>query len=142
MHISFALFADAANLSQEGKLNVLGVFDAVQVATLPAVHPRATLVVRLKGGRTDVGSHVLALSWVNPRGAELWSSAGEVAVGAPPPGGHESPGYSAILPLDASGAYAMRVSLDGSLTAEIPLQVRASGNSAPPRVGAAGGLMS
>ena len=50
MHLSFALFADAANLSQEGKLNVLGVFDALQVGGFPAVHPRATLVVRLKGG--------------------------------------------------------------------------------------------
>ena len=34
MQVSFALFADAANLSQEGKLNILGVFDALQVATL------------------------------------------------------------------------------------------------------------
>src|SRR4051812_44311545 len=49
MHVSFALFADAANLSQEGKLNILGVFDALQVSTLPAVHPRAHLVVHLKG---------------------------------------------------------------------------------------------
>ena len=48
MHVSFALFADAANISQEGKLNILGVFDALQVAAVPAVHPRATLVVRLK----------------------------------------------------------------------------------------------
>jgi len=31
MHISFAVFADAANLSQEGKLNILGVFDAVVI---------------------------------------------------------------------------------------------------------------
>ena len=49
MHVTFALFADAANLSQEGKLNILGVFDALHVATLPALHPRATLVVHLKG---------------------------------------------------------------------------------------------
>ena len=115
------------------------------VLTGVPVHPRATLVVRLKGGRTDAGSHVLALSWVHPRGAELWSSSGEVAVGSPPPGVHDMDLPVIItldLPLDASGAYAMRVSLDGSLTAEIPLQVRASGNSAPPRVGAAGGLMS
>ena len=34
MHVSFALFADAANISQEGKLNILGVFDALQVADL------------------------------------------------------------------------------------------------------------
>ena len=47
MHVAFALFADAANLSQEGKLNILGVFDALQVGTLPALHPRATLVVHL-----------------------------------------------------------------------------------------------
>ena len=53
MHVSFALFADAANLSQEGKLNILGVFDALQVASLPAIHPRAHLVVHLKG--TGVG---------------------------------------------------------------------------------------
>ncbi len=32
MHVSFALFADSANISQEGKLNILGVFDALQVA--------------------------------------------------------------------------------------------------------------
>ena len=51
MHVTFALFADAANLSQEGKLNILGVFDALQVGTLPALHPRATLVVHLKGSR-------------------------------------------------------------------------------------------
>ena len=37
MQVSFALFADAANLSQEGKLNILGVFDAVQVGALPTV---------------------------------------------------------------------------------------------------------
>jgi hypothetical protein len=144
MHISFALFADAANLSQEGKLNVLGVFDAVQVATLPAVHPRATLVVRLKGVRSDVGSHVLALSWVNPRGDELWGSAGEVAVGTPPPGVHDMDLPVIItldLPLDASGAYAMRVSLDGTLTAEVPLQVRAAAG-APAMAGSPAGMLS
>ena len=54
MHVAFALFADAANLSQEGKLNILGVFDAVQVATMPTVHPRATLVLRLKGTNEGV----------------------------------------------------------------------------------------
>jgi hypothetical protein len=47
MQVAFAVFADAANLSQEGKLNVLGVFDALQVGTLPAVHPRAHLVVHI-----------------------------------------------------------------------------------------------
>src|SRR3712207_7087037 len=81
MQVSFALFADAANLSQEGKLNILGVFDALQVGSLPTVHPRAHLVVHLKGTQMDVGPHTVTLRWVNPHGRELWSSTGELNVG-------------------------------------------------------------
>src|SRR5271166_5491076 len=78
MHVSFALFADAANISQEGKLNILGVFDALQIGALPAVHPRATLVVRLKAEEGDEGMHTLAFGWVGPGGEEIWSSSGEI----------------------------------------------------------------
>src|ERR1700693_4030079 len=84
MHISFAVFADAANLSQEGKLNILGVFDAVQVAGLPTIHPRTHFVVRLKANGDDVGTHKLAFRWLSPRDEELWSSSGEMNV-APAP---------------------------------------------------------
>jgi len=86
MHVAFALFADAANLSQEGKLNILGVFDALQVGTLPSLHPRATLVVHLKGTALDVGSHKVTLNWLSPSGNELWSSEGELGVATPPQG--------------------------------------------------------
>src|SRR3954471_11751878 len=86
MDVTFAVFADAANLSQEGKLNVLGVFDALQVAQFPAVHPRAHLVVHLKGFQADVGRHTVTLRWINPQGSELWNSTGELNVGQPPPG--------------------------------------------------------
>ena len=84
MHVSFSLFADAANLSQEGKLNILGVFDAVHVGQFPALHPRATFVVRLKAEPPDVGKHEMTLRWVNPRGNELWSSSAELAINAAP----------------------------------------------------------
>ena len=74
MHIAFALFADAANLSQEGKLNILGVFDTLHVGALPTLHPRATLVVRVKGSTADVGMHVLGMSWINPSGQATGSA--------------------------------------------------------------------
>ena len=130
MHISFALFADAANISQEGKLNIMGVFDAVQVAALPTMHPRATLVVRLKATRDDLGSHALGLSWINPRGTELWTSAGEVNVGTPPShvGEMDLPIVAAIdLPIDQPGGFMMRIALDGQIAIEVPLQVTAAG---------------
>ena len=127
MHIAFALFADAANLSQEGKLNILGVFDAVQVGTLPSIHPRATVVVRLKGTPADAGQHVLAMRWINPRGDELWNSVGHVDVGTPPMGVTEMdlPLIASLdLPLDVAGTYTLRIALDDTISAELPLVVR------------------
>ena len=140
MQVAFAVFADAANLSQEGKLNVLGVFDALQVGTLPAVHPRAHLVVHLKGSPSDVGRHTVTLRWINPDGSELWNSTGELNVGQPPAGVQEMdlPMIAQIdLPIDTAGAYHMSVSLDDEKSAEVPVQVRTTPAVRPP-----GGLFS
>lgn len=127
MQVAFALFADAANLSQEGKLNIMGVFDALQVGSLPAVHPRAHLVVRLKGDVSDVGRHTVTLRWINPQGNELWTSTGDLNVGQPPNGVVEMdlPLIAQIdLPIDAAGVYRMTVSLDDRQNAEVLVQVR------------------
>jgi hypothetical protein len=132
MYISFALFADAANLSQEGKLNILGVFDAVQVGSLPSVHPRTTLVLRLKAEAEDAGTHQLTLRWMSPEGEELWSTEGELNVGAPADASGEVvlPLIAALdLPLDEQGEYAMEIELDGEAAAEIPLYVRTAAPS-------------
>lgn len=134
MRVSFALFADAANLSQEGKLNVLGVFDALHVATLPTVHPRACLVVHLKGTSLDTGQHEVVLRWLNPSGRELWTSTGELSVGSPPPGVGEMdlPLIAQVdLPLDVPGTYTMSAAIDKQTAADVSVQVR-SATGAPP----------
>ena len=142
MHVSFALFCDAANISREGKLNILGVFDAIQVGQLPAVHPRANLVVRLKGGPADIGAHTLTMRWVNPRGDELWTSSGHLDVASPPVGtpgagpGREMdlPLIAALdLPVDLSGEYTLQISLDDDPKTAVKLQVH--GQAMMPAVG-------
>ena len=127
MHVSFALFADAANLSQEGKLNILGVFDSVHVGQFPALHPRATFVVRLKGTPADVGSHEMTFRWINARGNELWSSSAQLDIQAAPTqaGEMDMPVIIQVdLPLDVVGDYAMVVELDGTRHGEAVLHVR------------------
>jgi hypothetical protein len=127
MHLAFALFADAANLSQEGKLNIMGVFDALHVEHLPALHPRAAFVVQLKGTSADVGSHQLTLQWLNPGGTELWSSDGQLTFGQPADEAAQVSFPLVIqldLPLDAPGSYQMRVSLDQAVLGEVPVHVR------------------
>ena len=142
MHVSFALFCDAANISREGKLNILGVFDAIQVGSLPAVHPRANLVLRLKGAAGDIGAHVLTMRWLNPRGDELWTSSGQLDVAAPPPGtpgggpGREMdlPLIAALdLPVDLPGEYTLTIALDDEAKTSVRLQVH--GQAMMPTVG-------
>lgn len=142
MIVSFAMFADGANISQEGKLNILGVFDAVQVGGIPTMHPRAHLIVRFKGTPHDIGTHQVSLRWINPAGVELWASDGQVELTPPPQGVTEVdiPLIASIdLPLDLPGAYAMRVFVNGQQRGEVPLYVRTAPAFAPPP---AGGLVS
>jgi hypothetical protein len=144
MHISFAVFADAANLSQEGKLNILGVFDAVQVAGLPTIHPRTHFVVRLKADGDDVGAHKLSFRWLSPFDEELWSSSGEMSVASPPNPVIELdlPIIAVVdLPLNVVGQYTMQVTLDGEPTASARLFV--NGPAQQPLVtGTANGMVS
>ncbi|MES3034487.1 MAG: hypothetical protein V4813_10885 [Gemmatimonadota bacterium] len=126
MHVQFALFADAANVSQEGKLNILGVFDALHVGQLPSLHPRATFVVRLKAVAEDEGPHGVSLEWTNPVGELLWSSRGELTVGPPPDGaeGIDVPLLAVVdLPLDSPGVYTMIVAVDDDEAARTSLHV-------------------
>lgn len=127
MHVSFALFADAANLSQEGKLNILGIFDALHVTQFPALHPRATFVLRMKASTRDAGTHPMLLRWINPRGVDLWHSEAQLDIGAPAPGQQEIDMPIIVqldLPLDMLGEFTMRVSVDGREAAVSVLHVR------------------
>jgi len=137
MHISFAVFADAANLSQEGKLNILGVFDAVQVAGLPTIHPRTHFVVRLKANSDDIGEHKLTFRWLSPMEEELWSSSGEMSV-APAPNPMfevDLPIIAVVdLPLNITGQYTMQVALDGEPTAAVRLLVNGPSQTMMPQV--------
>lgn len=134
MHISFAVFADAANLSQEGKLNVLGIFDALHVSGFPSLHPRAHFVVRLKGTSADVGAHRLAFHWTNPSDTELWTSTGELQVEGGPSMSLEMdlPIIAVVdLPLDSPGQYTMSVVLDGTPVTGATVIVNGPGTTLP-----------
>src|SRR5687768_18599312 len=120
MHISFAVFAEAANLYHEGTLNILGDFDAVQVAGLPTIHPRTHFVVRLKANSDDTGSHKLTFRWLSPMEEELWSSSGEMSV-APAP----NPMFEVDLPIIAV------VDLPLNITGQYTMQVRIAGRPPP-----------
>lgn len=48
MKVALALLADYANVTKEGKLNVLGLFDRINAPSLPWTHPQMQLVLSLE----------------------------------------------------------------------------------------------
>ena len=55
MDVSLALLADAANVSADGKLNILGIFNALGAHSFPVVHPQMALVLRFEASRSEEG---------------------------------------------------------------------------------------
>ena len=55
MEVSLGVLADGANVSQDGKLNILGIFNALGAATFPAAHPHMNLVLCFEATRAEEG---------------------------------------------------------------------------------------
>jgi len=56
MEVSLALLADYANVTADGKLNILGIFDTIFADRFPAVHPQMQLILRLEANPAEAGS--------------------------------------------------------------------------------------
>ncbi len=71
MEMRHAFFCDAATSDPTGKLNVLGIFDNINAVSFPATHPQLTLVLALRGHRSESGDHVLKIILVDQDGKDI-----------------------------------------------------------------------
>jgi hypothetical protein len=55
MQITLAAIADAANVTKDDKLNLLGTYDTVQAGSLPAAAPNMVLAVTMRFEYEDKG---------------------------------------------------------------------------------------
>ena len=87
MQIPLAFLADEANVSQEGKLNVLGIFDRIAGAGFPLVHPRMVYVFRLQAEYADAGRVLpIRVRLLDEDGGTLFEATGETVAPEVPPG--------------------------------------------------------
>ncbi|MEO8138748.1 MAG: hypothetical protein ABI742_03825 [Gemmatimonadota bacterium] len=118
------MLADYALIDQHGKLSVLGLFQHVWVPQFPAVHPRAHLVLRVRGRRTEIGTHAMRIRFQDERGATLVEGEGTVQFGEPPAGVTDVEAGAVLvfdLPLPQPGSYSFEISLDGEDQYRVPL---------------------
>lgn len=82
-----AFLADEANVSQEGKLNVLGIFDRIAASAFPTVHPRMVFAFRVQAEYADSGRpFTVRVRLVDEDGGVLFEANGEMMAPEVQPG--------------------------------------------------------
>lgn len=135
MQVKLALLADYANVTAEGKLNILGIFDRITVQELPAVHPQMHLILRLEAHAAERNrTHAIEIRLYDPDGLTVFEVKGEMVP-------HGTPGVTSAtnqiltlnnLQLSKAGGYMFVVFVNNDLKSEIALGVEV----AAPEVGA------
>ena len=117
MKVQFALLADAANKTDSGKLNLLGVFDRINARQFPALHPSGTLVMRLVFSTLETGKeHGIRIVLVDEDGKELMAQEGKLNLG--PRKGPDAYADMIVplmpMPFPTAGNYQLRILVDES----------------------------
>ena len=127
MDVTLALLADAANVSQEGKLNILGAFAEINSTTFPVRHPEMQLVLRFEASPAEANSKKnLHVKILDEDGQQVAGFKGEVSV-PPAKSGKRIRMQTVMRILDTvfpkKGEYVISVLIDGDTKAEVPLSV-------------------
>jgi hypothetical protein len=84
MEVTLAVLADYANVSQNGKLNIMGIFQEVHPPELPFQLPQMYLVVSFEAGPAEFGSAKdIRFALLDSDGNEMLALAGQTTVPHP-----------------------------------------------------------
>jgi hypothetical protein len=129
MEVKLAVLADYANVSHDGKLNIMGIFQEINAPSLPFPLPQMYLVLTFEAGPAEFDS-VRDLRVVLLRGdsqEELVKLEGQLQVPRPARAGSRAYMNEAIglagVPFPQAGDYAFHVLVGGDEKATVPLHV-------------------
>lgn len=127
MNVQVAVLCDAATQDSNSKLNLLGAFDTILTAQLPAVQPCA-VALRATFTADDEGPHKLGLNFINADGQSIMPPIEIPLMIRLPEDTHflslNFPISIQQLQFPAAGLYSVDIRLDGKSQAGIPLQVK------------------
>ena len=129
MEITTLVLADAANATQEGKLNIMGIFNRIGPVSLPLTFPSMTLVMRFEYHPSEAGKHVFKLQVADADGRKVAEAGGEFELPRRQKGGSPlPPNGQFILPIqmmkfETAGVYSFDVSIDGRYEGSTLLEV-------------------
>jgi hypothetical protein len=71
MNVKYSFVCDAANISQTGNINVLGIFKNIFSSQFPCAHPKFTYVANIEFHRTEIGKHKFKITFIDEDGKKL-----------------------------------------------------------------------
>jgi hypothetical protein len=128
MDVTLAVLADYANISKEGKLNILGVFTEVNLPLLPWNLPQMYIVVSMEAGTSEAGIEMpfRILLW-DGDGKEILNLEQKVSIPAPSRPGARATINNIIglagVPFNKSGEYAFYIHVAGEEKRRIAFRV-------------------
>jgi hypothetical protein len=129
VHVQYVALCDQVILGNDGRPSLIGVFNDLQVATIPFTLPRLAFAARILFTREEAGRpHAVEVLMTDPGGKEIGRPGGEVSL-PPMPAGLDSVAVDLPLQFDlfgvpAAGRYTFLLHVDGAATAAVQLNVR------------------
>lgn len=127
MEVTLALLADYANVTREGKLNIMGIFEVIHAQSFPARHPQMQLIMRFESDPAEAGTTKdVEVQLVDEDGKKLMSIGGEITLGQGRPG--EPITTNQILTLnnmgfEKPGDYEFKILIQEEVRATVRLKV-------------------
>jgi hypothetical protein len=126
LQVKLAVLADYANVTAEGKLNILGIFDRINLVQVPSIHPQMHLVLRVEAYSSERDrSHRIEIRLHDPDGTTIFDVNGDIV---PQGEGPQPIATNQILTLnnlqlEKVGAYNFAIFINNDLKLELPLHV-------------------
>ena len=126
MRVPLALLADYANVTSDGKLNIMGTFNTIRAVGFPSTHPQMRLITVMETDPAERGTtKTIEIVLLDADGNKLLQIGGSLQVAADAPLAQR---FNQIVELTGvqfprPGAYSFRISVNGEEKTSIDLKL-------------------
>jgi hypothetical protein len=127
MEVTLAVLADYANVTKEGKLNVMGLFTHINARVIPYVHPQMLLVWEAEAGPAEWGTRKdVEIKLLDEAANQILSVRGNLEVPRGEPGRpvriNSLMGFNNVK-FDAEGDYEFAIIIGGETKKNVSFRV-------------------
>jgi len=127
MEVKLAVLADYSNISKEGKLNLLGIFDVIRARSFPAVHRNMQLVMILEAPSSEANTDKnVQVRLMDADGKRIFEVSAQLKLAQPPPGEMIRSNHIFDLnniPFEKPGDYAFCILVNGEEKGRVRLKL-------------------